>query len=520
MSDELPGFDIIVLGGTPCGIAAAVAAARMGRSVALIESRGHLGGMAASGLCKSDVEKHEFIGGLFVEFVGRVQSYYLTRYGGISENLQRCHGGYYYEPSVAELVFNGMVGECAGLKTLLHHRLLSVTTESDTLRAIELLDMNTGEQRHLTGHVFVDATYEGDLYAAAGADYSIGREGRDDYDESLAGHIYYDYENGAILPGSTGEGDNRLTAYTYRLVLTVDRENSVALSEPPADYERAVYTPYFEDLEAGRLGPPAVFKPGRGYYPEHFDTLVRALSVTEIPNEKVDVNINPRPLAFPFPEENAGYVEGDWDARTRIEAHHRDLALGLLWFLQNDEEVPAAHRVMAQRYQLAGDEFADTGHFPWQFYVREARRLDGMYTLTQHDVAVASESKVVPEHFDTIAMGEFPIDSFPARKRQVGDSVVLEGYLGMLGHLTRPYQIPYRALIPQALDSVLVPCALSATHVAFSSIRMEPTWMALGHAAGVAAHLAVTHSCPPRDVPLAQLRNLLTAQGQVLGQPG
>jgi hypothetical protein len=143
-----------------------------------------------------------------------------------------------------------------------------------------------------------------------------------------------------------------------------------------------------------------------------------------------------------------------------------------------------------------------------------------MYTLTQHDVAVASDLTAAPEHDDTIAMGEFPIDSFPVRKRQPGDLVVLEGYLGMLGHLTRPYQIPYRALIPRALDGVVVPCALSATHVAFSSIRMEPTWMALGHAAGVAAHLAVARECPPREVCHADLQQLLSTQGQVLGQPG
>jgi hypothetical protein len=507
--------DILVLGGTPSGIAAAIAAARMGRRVVLIERHGHLGGMSASGLGKSDVEKREFIGGLFKEFTSRVHAHYRRRYGADSENLRRCREGYYFEPSVAEAIFEEMAAECPNLTTLRSHRLVDTSVEQGRLRAVQVRDLETGDTHSLNAAVFVDATYEGDLYAAAGAACRVGRESRDEFGESLAGVIYYDYDRGLALPGSTGEGDERLTAYTYRLCLTVDPENAVPLIEPPDAYDRSVYTPYFDDLEAGRLRAPAVFKEGRGYNPEHFDTLVRALSVTELLNGKTDVNINPRPLAFPFPEENAGYADGDWETRQRIEARHRELTLGLLWFLQNDPEIPEAHRAIARRYHLPRDEFADSGHFPWQLYVREARRLEGLYTLTQHDVAYTSQSPAPPRHPDVIATGEFPIDSFPVRKRQPRDTIVLEGYLGMLGHLTRPYPIPYRSLIPRQLEGIIVPCALSATHVAYSSIRMEPTWMALGHAAGVAAHLAVTRQCPPRDVPIDELQHLLAAQGQV-----
>ncbi len=247
--------------------------------------------------------------------------------------------------------------------------------------------------------------------------------------------------------------------------------------------------------------------------------MVRALSVTRMPNGTADVNINPRPLAFPFPEENAGYIEGNWDTRHRIEQRHRDLCMGLLWFLQNDEEIPETHRVLARQYQLPRSEFQDNGHFPWQLYVREARRLKGCYTITQHDVSMGDGELFEFHHDDVIAMGEFPIDSFPVHKRQPGDSVVLEGYLGMLGHLTRPYKIPYRALLPCKVDGLIVPGAISATHVAYSSIRMEPTWMALGHAAGLAAHLAMRHECPIRDVPMEPLRTLLRQQGQIVDPP-
>jgi len=512
--------DAFIYGATPAGIAAAVVISRMGRRAVLADSRAHVGGMAASGLGKSDVEKPEYIGGLFREFVGRVHAYYETRYGTHAAQAQLCKRGFYYEPHVAESVFDAMLAECPKLTVLKGYRLNHAAMDGLRLCAVELVDGESGAVTTLEAGVFLDASYEGDLYAAAGAKFHVGRESRDAHGESLAGHIYYDYENGVILPGSTGEADGALPAWTYRLFLTTEPENSVPMAGPPDTYDRAVYTPYFEELEAGRLAGPKVFHEGRGYYPEHFNTMMRALSVTRMPNGKADVNINPRPLAFPFPEENRGYLEGDWETRMAIEKRHRDLCLGLLWFLQNDGEVPEAHRAMARAYQLPRDEFADNGHFPWQLYIREARRLDGCYTITQHDVSVGEDGRAREfQHGDVIAMGEFPIDSFPAHKRQPGDTVVLEGYLGMLGHLTRPYKIPYRAMLPTEIDGLIVPGALSATHVAYSSIRMEPTWMALGQAAGVAAHLALQHGCPPRDVPVAELRELLRKQGQVIDPP-
>ncbi len=160
------------------------------------------------------------------------------------------------------------------------------------------------------------------------------------------------------------------------------------------------------------------------------------------------------------------------------------------------------------------DEFPDNGYFPWQLYVREGRRLVGEYTLMQHDLA-GRHSGPKP-HADSIAVGEFPIDSFPCRKRQPGDSLVLEGYLGMLDFTTRPYEIPYRILIPEKMNGLIVPVAASATHVAFSSIRMEPTWMAPGQAAGVAAHLAIGQAVEPRAVSVTELQKLLVARGRVI----
>jgi hypothetical protein len=559
VDDEEPGsqtvkeYDIVVCGGTPGGIAAALAAARLGRSVALIEYHAHLGGMAASGLGKSDIEHRALIGGLFREFVERIRRYYVERYGADSENVRLCRDGYYYEPAVAERTFDAMIASQPSIDVHKSHVLQAVDMFENRPRWIEVRDRITGELRRVRGQVFIDATYEGDLYALAGAAYRLGREGRDEFGEPHAGVVYFDYETGEFLPGSSGAADPRLPAYTYRLCLTTDPANSHCVDRPPAGYDRAVYLPYLEDLAAGRLGPPRQFKDGWGYYPDHFNTLLRALSVTELPNGKVDANINPRPLAFPFAEENAGYVEADWTHRERIALRHRDLTLGLLYFLQHDPQVPCEHRTLADRYHWPRDEFADNVYFPFQLYVREARRLRGCTTLTEHDVTgearrgcekmglapsgngensgKSAVAKVpVPifsqprredagEGSDAVAVGEFPIDSFPCRKRQPGDTRVLEGYLGMLAHLTRPYPIPYRIMVPESLDGLIVPVAASTTHIAYSSIRMEPTWMALGQAAGTAAHLCLKRDCCPRNVPIPQLQEELTAQAQVLSIP-
>ena len=508
--------DVVVIGGTPGGIASAVAAGRMGCSVTLVAYHDHLGGMMTSGLGKSDIEKRDMIGGLFTEMVHRVHTHYVATYGKNHQNVRLCREGYYYEPSVAESVLEDMVREQPTITVMKGWRLESAWVTQNRLRAVDVVQRHSGESRRLGSRVFIDATYEGDLYAAAGAEFRLGRESRDEYGEPHAGVIYYDYQAKRILPGTTGDADERLPAYTYRLCLTTDPNNSHRLTDPPEDYDRRCYLGYFQDLKAGRLAGPKVFKPGRGYNPAHFNTLVRALSVTAIPNKKTDVNINPRPLGFPFVEENRGYIEGDEAMRQRICRRHRNLTLGLLWFLQNDSDVPEKHRQLANQLHLAKDEFLDNGHFPFQLYVREGRRLVGEYTLTEDDITGDGKKQGMRQHEDSVAIGEFPIDSFPCRKRQPGDTIVLEGYLGMLDHITRPYEIPYRIMIPQRIDGLIVPVAASTTHVGFSSIRMEPTWMALGQAAGVAASIAVEQDLQPRNIPPDKLQHRLRQQGQVV----
>ena len=259
-----PRVDVVVLGATPGGIAAAVTAARLGHSVLLIEYHRHIGGMAASGLGKSDIEHRELIGGLFREFTERVLAAYVARYGADSDNVRLCDDGYYYEPSVAEAVFEGMVGEQPRIGVHRGVRLTSAERSGPAVTAIEIVDRNTGRPTTIHGGQFIDATYEGDLYAAAGAAFRLGREARDAFDEPHAGVVYYDYQEGRFLPGATGAADDRLPAYTYRLCLTTDPANAHRLTEPPPGYDRSEYVGYFDDLAAGRLSGPKTLKPGRG----------------------------------------------------------------------------------------------------------------------------------------------------------------------------------------------------------------------------------------------------------------
>lgn len=509
-------FDVVVYGGTPGGIAAAVSAARLGHSVALVEYHKHLGGMAASGLGKSDIETREAVGGLFREFTGRVYADYVKRYGASHPNVKLCREGYYYEPSVAERVFDGMVAAEQRIRVFRYHRLKEALRVGSRAVGLRAVNRATGEEVELRGRVLIDATYEGDLAASAGVPYRVGRESRAETSELHAGVVYQDYETRTFLPGTTGEGDKRLQAYTYRLCLTTNPANQSVLHDPPPEYDRSRYLGYLDDWKEGRMGPPREMKDGRGYFAPTFNTAVRALSIAELPNQKTDVNMNPRPLGFPFAEVNEGYAEAGWEERERIAARIRNLTLGLLYFLQNDTAIPAEHRALARRYHLAKDEFTDNGHFPWQLYVREARRIEGEYTLSEHDLIAGPDLGRTRIHADSIAAGEFPIDSFPVRTRQKGHNVALEGYILMLDKFTQPYQVPYRVIVPKSVDGLLVPVAASATHVAFSTIRMEPTWMALGQAAGTAAHLAITANQELRRLDTNRLQRLLLNQGAVL----
>lgn len=232
-------FDVVIAGGTPGGIATAIMAARLGRTVALVEYHRHLGGMSAGGLGASDIENRAVIQGLFREFVDGIHSYYVDKYGADSENVKLCRNGYWYEPSVAERMFDRMVAQHPTITVLKHHELIAVEKQTTQVVAARFKDRASGVERTLRGKVFIDATYEGDLYAAAGAAYRVGRESRTEFGEPHAGHIYANSKTKQII-GGTGKGDDRLPAYTFRLCLSSNPANHVPLVTPPVSYDRAI----------------------------------------------------------------------------------------------------------------------------------------------------------------------------------------------------------------------------------------------------------------------------------------
>lgn len=506
-SQPAPGaerFDVVVYGGTPGGIAAALTAARAGRAVALVEYHKHLGGMSASGLGKSDIDTREAIGGVFNEFVERVYRHYVNTYGQGHENVKVSQNGYTYEPSVAERIFEEMVVAESRIKVYRNHRLTEVVRSGSKVTAIGISNRQTASDVELRGSVFIDGTYEGDLAAFAGASYRVGREARAEFNELHAGVVFLDHTADTFLAGTTGAGDRAIQAYTYRPCLTDDPANGVPITAPPG-YERKLYLPYLEDIKAGRLTP-------RG----EESAMARAVTFALLPNRKFDINMRPVALAYPFVELNFDYPEADWDKREQIAAHIRNVTLGLFYFMQNDPALPEEQRAYVRRFYLAKDEFRDNGNFPWQLYVREGRRVLGEYTLRESDLTLAPGLDRTPIFFDSISAGEYPIDAMPAHKRADDRKIILEGYINRLVQFTRPYQIPMRIMVPKDVDALLVPVAVSATHVGFSSIRLEPTWMALGQAAGIAAHLAIQRGERIRDLRAERIQRVLLGQDQVL----
>ena len=536
--------DIAVIGGTPAGIAAAIAAARAGLDVVLVEPSRHLGGLMTSGLGATDIRPNKSVGGIFRRFVGLVREHYASTYGEDSEQVRVCNGGYRFEPSLAERLLDELVAEQERLEVWRGWRLAweggasmleggrwLVDTEPGadvtridetperrvtgvTLAAVDEQGRATGERVGLEAREFVDATYEGDVALGAGAAYRIGRESREELGESHAGVVYQDFHDRMTYPGSTGAADRRIQAYNYRLCLTDDPSNRRVV-ERPADYDRRVYAPLVDDVRSGRM--PGFWGPRGG---------TAVLNFVPMPNRKSDANNHHYCFtSSDWAEANFDYPEAGPDRRLEIAAAHRAYTEGLVWFCQNDEELPADFREAACQWGLAADEFQDNGGFPRQMYVREGCRILGGYLFSASDALLDSSGGRSPTHWDSVASGGYQIDSHATRQREdlgLGDSeqphgrrVALEGFIG-LHEETVPYQIPYRVMLPEGIDGLLVPVAVSASHLGYGTIRMEPVWMALGEAAGTAAALALARGVRVRDVPRGALQRELLARGQVI----
>ncbi len=480
-------YDLVVYGGSPAGIGAAVAAARAGLRVLVAEPLGQIGGMVTGGLSRTDLGRPETVGGLFREFMGRVVSHYRDSFGEASQQVQDCRGGERFEPKVALSILDEMLTE-AGVEVRLRRTVSAARGDRGELKSVTFSAPEGEEQ--VEGGCFVDASYEGDLLAAAGAGYRVGREARADYGEEYAGHLFWDPKGGRATDEGTGEGDDRIQAYCFRLCVTNDPENLLPIARPESyDRER------FRLLEAYLEAEPRQLK----------DVLLLGV----LPNRKWDVNNwGFCWQSMDFIEENGGYIEGDWEQRRAIAQRHRDYQHGLLYFLQTDGAVPDDLRREATRFGLCADEFSSGGGWPEQLYVREARRLVGRHIFTEHDARATARKP------DSVAVGSYPLDSHATQWYRIGQRAPApEGFFMCW---TKPYEIPYGCLLPQSPSRLLVPVCLSATHAGYGTLRMEPVMMNLGMACGLAAALAKEQGIAPDAVDVSELQARLEAQGQVL----
>ncbi len=498
-------FDVVVYGGTAGGVMAAVSAARQGLTTALIEPTAHLGGMVSGGLGWTDYGKKEVIGGYALEFYWRVGMHYqMARYGNDVSWL--------HEPHVAETIFREML-RAAGVTIFERQRLREkngVRKGGATVAAI-----TTEDGSEFTASVFIDSGYEGDLMAQSGVSYTFGREGSAQYGESLAGvrdktpfhqflvDVSAKDARGGLLPEISntrpelpGSADKRVQAYNYRMCFSDVAENRRAFPRP-AQYDPGRYALLARLIAAlqqkDRRVPP----------------LSSFLKIDRLPNGKADVNNN-----GPF---STDYLGGSWkfpDAsyreRDAISWAHRDYIAGLLYFLANDPQVPEPLRAEMNRWGLCRDEFTDNDNWPYQLYIREARRMAGEFVVTQKDLQTELTKP------DPIGMGSYNSDS-----HNVERIVDADGFVRNEGDMqvpVTPYQIPYRVMLPKRAEArnLLVTAAFSASHVAYSSVRMEPQYMIIGQAAGVAAKLAISGSKPVQEIDRAELSRLLRQQGAVM----
>jgi hypothetical protein len=492
-------YDLVVIGGTAGGVACAVRAARDGCTVLLVQHNRHIGGMLSNGLMQWDALYGGPRAPLFTELLAAIERDAIARFGRDSRNhqVQRYTHEHYpigwVEPHVMERECNRLVAGERNLTLLLEHYPVAAERDGALLKSVTLRAYGTTREITVRAAMFADATYEGDLLPLAKVAYRVGREARDEYHEPHAGKVFvnidhgspqsvvaeglniraYSSRQGKTDPSSPFTADKASQAYNYRFCVSKDPANRVMLTAPPPGYNREEYA--------------------------RFDR--KGIATNAGPNLKSHMN---SPI---LPGENHTYPEASWPEREKIIERHRNFALGLIWFLQNDESMKSRWAGFRE-WGLAKDEFPDNGHIPYEMYVREARRLVGRHVLTEHDGMLARGHARTPIHHDSVAVTDWYMDSHSCTT----DSRPGFRYDGklILTEESRPMQIPYRAMLPRDVDNLLVPVPLSSTHVAWGALRLEPVWMQTGEAAGVAAALAKKHRTTPGKLdPALLLRTLV-----------
>ena len=514
-------YDLVIYGGTSAGVTAAVQAARMDHSVILISPSEHLGGLTSSGLGATDSGSESAIGGISREFYARIHDHY-SQAEAWEEGNQKDFSGYdpnaetmwVFEPHVAEQIFEDMIAESKVpvVRDAWLDRDKGVTMKNGRIVAITTLDGKTYD-----GKMFIDATYEGDLMAVAEVSYTTGRESNEKYDESLNGvqpdeMVYHRFiknispyivpgdPSSGLLPhvhggprGEKGSGDERVQAYCYRMCMTDVPENRVDWPKPEG-YDPVEFELLLRNFDAG----------------DHRSMLI----ISRMPNRKTDTN-NKGAFSTDNIGENYDYPEASYEERAEIAAAHERYQKGLMWTLAHNPRVPEKIQNIARTWGLAADEFQDNGNWPYKLYIREARRMLGEYVMTEHDIRRTRETP------QPIGLGSYNMDSHNTQ-RYVTD----EGYVQNEGDVQvspgGPYQIAYPAITPkpEECENLLVPVCLSASHIAYGSIRMEPVFMILGQSAATAAVQAIDNDVSVQEINYKQLRERLLADGQVLVPPG
>lgn len=517
---ELAETDVCVYGGTSAGVIAAIQVARMGKTVVLIEPSQHIGGMTSGGLGNTDIGKQETIGGIAREFYRKIHRWYhLPKHWKFQTpqdfiklaDAKRIapDAMFVFEPHVAELTFHKMLA-AAEVPVVLGERLdLENGVEKDGNKIVSIR-MESG--RVFSGKVFLDCSYEGDLMAKADVSYTFGREGNAKYDEQINGVntqeparagkqpldpyvVPGDPNSGYIrgvqpdVVGKEGDGDRRIQAYNYRLCLSNHPENRVSF-EKPVGYDEQEFELLFRWLEArGKNGLPVGLNP--------------------VPNAKTDSN-KAGWVSTDYIGMADEYPDADYAKREQIVSDHIRYTKGFLWTLANHRRVPEAIRRKASAWGYAKDEFQDNEYFPYQLYVREARRMLGVMVMTEHELKKRRKVE------DPIALGSYGMDSHPTQLWTDDKGALRADTPPWTG--VGPYGISYRALTPKPEEctNLLVPVCLSASHSAYGSLRMEPVYMMLGQAAATAAVIVTDKNHTVQEVPYTELRERLLRNGQIL----
>lgn len=518
--------DVIIYGGTPAAVTAAVQVSGMGQSVIIISPDLHIGGVSTSGLGFTDSGDKEVIGGIAREFYQKVYDHYQdssswkwqkrSEFGNKGQGTPAVDRDkrtmWIFEPHVAESIFDNMI---SGRNIKVFRNDWLDRKKGVEIRNKRIISISTLSGRKFSGKVFIDATYEGDLMAAAGVSYTVGREANSVYNETWDGvqplvfqHGHYFKNNidpyivpgkpGSGLlplisssgPGNKGDGDKMIQAYCYRTCLTKVAANRVPFTRP-AGYDSTQYELLLR-----------VFASGWRETFNKFDA---------VPNSKTDVN-NHGPFSFDNIGMNYDYPEASYDRRNEILHEHTVYQQGLLWFISHDKRVPSEVREEMNKWGYSKDEFEDNGYWPYQIYVREARRMKGEFVMTENEVM---GRKPVPE---PVGMGSYTLDSHNVQRYVTPEGFVQnEGDIGV--NPGKPYQVSLMSLLPKKEEcrNLIVPVCISCSHIAFGSIRMEPVFMILGQSAGTVAVIAIRDGKDIHDISYDKLKKTLETDGQIVG---